>query len=169
MSKVWSEGEAVQKVAVALIPKYHSELADARLMYVFVSEASTDKNGRQVPGKSRRITGFLEWALDCDFVIEIAADVWKTLDADQRTALVDHYLERCTGEEDEETGEMTWKLREPDVSEFQTILERHGAWHDQLTGFVSVAQKIDISFLSTDSLQEADQETNGSSDLLQST
>ena len=59
-------------------------------------------------------------------------------------ALVDHLLERCTGEEDEKTGDMKWSIREPEVQEFATILRRHGAWHIGLTSFVEVAQSIEL-------------------------
>jgi hypothetical protein len=42
---------------------------------------------------------------------------------------------------------MTWVIREPDVHEFSSILRRHGAWTEDLTGFVSVAQSVDLSFM----------------------
>jgi hypothetical protein len=143
MPKVYSSAESVESIAGGLIPNYHPELATARIMYVFVSEAS-QKGGRDVLGKARKLAGLQEWALEKDFIVEVALDKWNELSEPQRTALTDHLLERCFGEEDEKTSEMKWTLREPDVQEFSTILERHGAWHDSLVGFITVAQSLNI-------------------------
>ena len=79
-----------------------------------------------------------------DFVIEVAQNRWNELSPKQQQALVDHLLERCTGEEDEKSGEMKWQIREPEVQEFATILRRHGAWHPGLVSFVEVAQNIEL-------------------------
>ena len=46
--------------------------------------------------------------------------------------------------EDEETGEMKWTMRSPDVTEFTSILNRHGAWNNELVGLVEVAQRLNI-------------------------
>lgn len=143
MPKTYDTAESVSAIAQGLLPNYHAELATARIMYVFVDTASS-KGGREMPGKVRKFSGFLEWALERDFVVEIASDKWNDLTDRQRTALVDHLLECCTGEEDEKTGEMKWQVREPNVQEFETILQRHGAWNESLTGFISVAQSINL-------------------------
>jgi hypothetical protein len=144
MAKEWSEAEdTVGTIAGGLIPNYHAELASARIKYVFVSEASM-KGGHEQYGRVKKVSGFLEWAIECDFLIEVALDKWNELEAHQRTALVDHLLERCTGEEDEKSGDMKWKIREPDVQEFASILDRYGAWHTSLAGFVSVAKRVNL-------------------------
>ena len=144
MPKVYSEAETVEQIAGNLIPMFHPHLATARISYTFVDKAS-NKGGRPVPGSVKKITGLMEYHLERDFIIEVAADQWGTFSETQRRALVDHLLERCYGEEDEDGGgDMKWSLREPDVSEFSTILRRHGAWTAELAGFVSVAKQIDI-------------------------
>jgi hypothetical protein len=144
MPKEWTEADdSVGTIAGGLLPNYHAELVSARIKYVFVSEASK-KGGHDLYGRVKRVSGFLEWAIECDFLIEVALDKWNELETHQRTALVDHLLERCTGEEDEKTGNMRWKLREPDVQEFSSILDRHGAWHNSLAGFVSVAKRVNL-------------------------
>lgn len=139
----YDEAESVRDIAAGLIPNFHPELASARIMYVFCDKAGT-KGGRELLGKVRKFSGLLEWALEMDFVIEVPVDKWNDLSDSQRSALVDHLLERATGEEDEQTGDMKWKVREPDVQEFSSILQRHGAWNESLTGFVSVAKEVDI-------------------------
>lgn len=143
MPKEYYAAETVESIAGGLIPNYHAELAGARIMFTFVSEASK-KNGKEVLGTSKKLSGFNEWALEADFVILVAQDKWNELTENQRMALVDHLLERCTGEEDENSGEMRWKMRDPDVQEFSTILHRHGAWNEDLQGFASMAASINL-------------------------
>jgi hypothetical protein len=157
MPKVYALAESVQAVAQTIIPIYHPELATARIIYVFVEKASM-KNGRPVLGKSKKVTGSLEFLLEADFMIEIALDQWNELTPKQRQALTDHLLERCTGEEKEEDASMVWNIREPDVNEFMSILQRHGAWNDALSGFVSVAQQVNVDSLVDGVMTEAGQE-----------
>ena len=149
MGKIYSEAETFEAMAQHLIPMYHPELATARIRYLAVDKASS-KNGRPIPGKVRRISGALEYLIECDFLIEVALDQWNEMNEAQRQALVDHLLERCTGEEDNQTGDMKWTTREPDVAEFTAILRRHGAWNDELMGFASVAKTVDIDGLVED-------------------
>ena len=146
MPRVFSEAESVESLAKGLIPNYHPELVDARIMYVFVDKASK-KGGKELWGKAQKVAGVWEWAVEKDFVLTIPADKWMTLEESQKTALVDHLLERCTGEDDEKTGETKWMVREPDVQEFSNILERYGAWHADLERFVMVSKEVDISHI----------------------
>jgi len=154
MAKTYSTAESAEAVAQHLIPLYHPELATARIKYISVDKGST-KNGKAVGGKIRRISGSLEYLLECDFLVEIALDVWNEKSEAQRQALMDHLLERCTGEEDEQTGDMKWTTREPDVAEFTAILRRHGAWNDDLAGFTTVAKTVDIDGLVDDVVSAA--------------
>jgi hypothetical protein len=154
MAKIYGNAENVESLAQRLIPKFHSELIDARIRYLFINEGSK-KGGRPVLGKVRKISGALEFLLDTDFLIEIALDSWNDLSEQQRAALVDHLLERCYGEEDEKSGEMKWTVREPDVQEFSSILQRHGVWNENLTGFVSIAQTLKIDALVADVVSSA--------------
>lgn len=154
MSRIWNDaGDTVGKIASALIPNYHPELATARMMYMFVDKASK-KGGRPVMGKAKKITGFMEYLAEADFLIEVPLDIWNDLSEAARTALVDHLLESCTGVEGDD-GTMKWTGREPDVQEYSTILDRYGAWNEQLVGFVSVAKRVQLDL---DEEEEAEQE-----------
>lgn len=144
MPRLYGNAELVEEVANRLLPTYHSELATARIQYVFVDKASK-KNGKAVLGKSRRVSGVLEFILQKDFLIEVALDEWNAATDRQRTALVDHLLENCTGIEDQENGgAMKWTMRQPDVNEYTSILHRHGAWTNDLQGMIEVAQRLNI-------------------------
>lgn len=124
--------ESVKRVSEDLIRKHHSELASARFMYIFRSKSSK-KGGVPVPGKVRKLGGWTQFALEADFMMEIGLDMWNNMQANRREALIDHLLSHCIGEEDEQTGDMKWKIRPPDVQEFPEVAERHGAWTDALS------------------------------------
>lgn len=154
MAKVYSTAESAEAVAQHLIPLYHPELATARIKFISVDKGAV-KNGKIVPGKTRRISGAMEYLLECDFLIEIAMDSWNEKTESQRHAMMDHLLERLTGEEDEKSGEMKWTTREPDVEEFTSILRRHGAWNDDLASFATVAKTVDVDSLVEDVVSSA--------------
>ena len=155
MAKMYGEAELVESYAKKLIGPFHPELATARIKYIFVDKGSI-KSGRPVFGKVRKISGALEYLTQLDFLVEIALDHWNELTEQQRTALVDHLLERCWGEESEEdSGAFKWSIREPDVQEFGSILQRHGVWNDSLGGFVSIAKKIKVDDLVDDVVSSA--------------
>ncbi len=141
MPQVYATAESVQELAQTLIGQYHDHLATARIKYVF-KEKSGKKGGRVVPGKPRKISGVLEFLLEADFLIEVGLDWWNDASSEARTALVDHLLECCHGEEDEKTGAMKWSLRDPDVHEFPTILRRRGSWNKELEELVEVSKEV---------------------------
>lgn len=142
MPRIFDEAEAVESIAKGLIANYHPHLAEARILYAYVDKASK-KGGRELLGKVQKVSGWQEWALEKDFFILVPLDKWNDLTEAQRTALVDHLLERCAGEEQDDNS-MRWMVRDPDVQEFTSILRRHGVWHSDLVDFVSVAQEINL-------------------------
>lgn len=160
MSAEYSAAESVQSIAQSLMATYHPELATARIAYLFIDRVPK-KGGRELLGKSVKVSGRWQELTELDFCIEVALPKWQELTDDQKTALVDHLLERCSGEENEEDGSYKWTLREPDVQEFSTILQRHGIWNEALTGFVQVAQSLNIAQIvreETGESVEADEE-----------
>jgi Putative phage metallopeptidase len=144
MPKDYVDAESVEALAQQILPTFHAELADAKIKYYFVSEHSM-KGGRAIAGKARKLSGAAQFlAGGFNFAIEVAMDLWNNMSEAEKRASIDHLLEYCTGEEDEENGEMKWTMREPDVKEFSTILRRHGAYNPDLVGLVQVAQGITI-------------------------
>jgi len=156
MAKTYSKSETIESIAQSLIPSYHPELANARIEYLFMDQTAK-KGGHDVYGKAQRVSGKWEHLTELDFVIEVSEPAWGDMTDDQRRALVDHLLESCTGEEDEKSGEMRWSIREPDVKEYSTILRRHGIWNASLSGFVQVAQEIELDNI-IEEVEEEDSE-----------
>jgi hypothetical protein len=144
MPKDYQDAETVEAMANSILPTFHAELIEAKIKYYYVSE-HTVKGGRAICGKARKLSGAAQFlAGGYNFAIEVALDLWNAMPDTQRRATIDHLLEYCTGEEDEESGEMKYTMREPDVKEFSTILRRHGAYNDDLIGLVQVAHSIHI-------------------------
>ncbi len=141
-SEKYTDATLVEDFAKRLIPNNHPELATANIRYIFRIEAA-QKSGRPVKGTVRKVSGVMQYITGLDFIVEIALDQWNGLAVQTREALVDHLLERCTGEEDPEDAgaPMKWKLRSPDVEEFASILRRHGAWNEDLQAFVGVVDR----------------------------
>jgi hypothetical protein len=128
---LWGGMEAVEEIAMKLIPKHHPELASARFKFVCRDKAAK-KHGELVRGKAYKMSRMYEYLVGCDFVIEVALETWNDLNTNQRIALVDHLLAHCVGTEDEKTGSMKWSVRPPEIQEFPEVAERNGQWHEGL-------------------------------------
>lgn len=130
--------ETVERMAKDLISNYHPHLTEARIKYICRNRAAR-RGGNLVPGNVYKMSGKFEYLVGHDFVVEVALEVWNDLSPNQRTALIDHLLSRCVGEEDEEDGSTKWRLIPPEVQEFPEVAERHGRWND---GLVSLGNSL---------------------------
>lgn len=177
MTVTFSLAPEVAKIGRQLLAKNHdSALQDERIEYLFRSEAATS-NGRTVWGKARKVTGLNAFLASPDpasgpcteetpdveqfFVIEIAYDVWATLTAKQKIALVDHELSHLkVGMNDK--GEIVLSLRAHDLEEFEDVVKRHGLWKKDVEHFAKVAaDQLNL-------LEQGEQEEEGSSDCCES-
>lgn len=120
-------------IAQSLIERYHPRLQDARIGFVFRSEAPVSQ-GRQVMAKAARVSDKMkavmesQGARDIDFVIWIAFDVWQNLGSLRREALIDHELYHCVYDPVEHKA----SIRAHDFEEFHEVVERHGLWTSDL-------------------------------------
>lgn len=118
----WEEAsKEVIHIAQDLVEKYHPFLMDARIGFVFRSEAQVSQ-GRATVGKVSKISDKMRPVLDLDFLIWIAKDVYEKLDAERRRAVIDHELTHIT------MGNTGLTLRHHDIEEFHSIIERYGLW-----------------------------------------
>ncbi len=123
--------DAGEEIAHDLIRKHHPHLLTAKIKYMCRDRASK-KSGVPVAGVVTKNSPKLTFLTDFDFVMDVALEVWNILEPKQRIALIDHLLTRCTGEEEEESGEMKWGIIPPQVQEFSEVAQRHGRWNDGL-------------------------------------
>lgn len=144
MAKEYFETETLGQMAQELIKTYHPELLTAKIKYLWVTEGTT-KGAQKVYGTASKVSPVVKLLTGFDFIIIMAMDFWKELDATQQQAALDSKLECCTGKEDEKTGEMTWVIRQPDILVHTDTVRRWGAWQDSLVAFVSVAKELDLN------------------------
>lgn len=114
--------------------KYRPDLLDAKFGCIF-REKAQKSNGEQIVGKVTKMSDKYRPLLeeDYDFIMEIGADAWTELSDYEREAWIDHLLQHCVGEEDDDTGETDFKTRRPEIIAFSDTLDRHGVdWNDNL-------------------------------------
>lgn len=143
MPTIYSNAETAEAIATRIIPNAHPHLGTARIKYVF-RDVAAKEGGKPLGGKARKISGINEFLIGCDFVIEVAYDLWNGMGDEQREALIDHLLTYCFGEEDEKDpgAGMKWSIRRPDVKEFTEVLNRRGKWNEGLGEFVDAAKAL---------------------------
>lgn len=131
----WRADDEVDEIAKELIEKHHQDLLEEDVVFLMRSKAAKS-DGRAVLGTASKLSEKQRTLMGSDalFVIEIAADEWKSLGKLQRIALVDHELCHCTVEETEKDGyvERKAKIRQHDLEEFYDIVRRYGAWKDDI-------------------------------------
>lgn len=139
---LYAYSDTLGSLAGQLIPNYHPELVTARIAYLFLDKAV--KSGSQlIGGKAYKVSGKWEFMTNLDFVIEVSLPYWREASEEKRTAIMDHLLEYCSAEEQED-GSMKWLVRKPDLVEFSTVVGRNGAWNDAVENFVTLAQDLDV-------------------------
>ncbi len=127
----------VEAIAGVLIPEFHKELAKANIAYV-MKEKSTSRG--PAPGAKASKFGALERFLTgIDFAVVVLWESWHTMDLVTRVAMVDHFLERCNVDDNE-----NFVIMKPDVQEFNCIVNRWGPWQDNLGAFLRAAQQTDM-------------------------
>lgn len=117
--------EVLVDMAAELIRAHHPWLQDAKIGFMYRSEASGTGRHKTI-GHARKVSEDLRVFLDFDFIIWIAADYFVGCSPEQRRALVDHELCHCYGDDGE------WKIRKHDFEEFHAVIQRHGLWDDSL-------------------------------------
>lgn len=147
MSVTYSPAPQVESIAGKLILKHHDHLADVGVEYVFRSEHA-ERHGHVVLGKARKVSGLNAFLVhratgvvsdDPFFVIEIAQDLWSVFNSTEREALIDHELSHCRTQINKE-GELQLIVVEPDVAEFNAVIERRGLWRPNLASFLKAAK-----------------------------
>lgn len=110
-------------IARSVIDSYHPHLRNARIGFLFRSEAPIS-GGKVTLSKAKLVTAEMRVYADYDFLIWLAKNYYMSMTEEQRTALIDHELCHCRYDEDEEKA----SLRGHDVEEFNEILQRYGFW-----------------------------------------
>jgi hypothetical protein len=136
----YDEAKEVAKLAKFLIPKHHPNLATASIGYLFKNKTVL-KGGKAVVASIKRCDAMLKHLTSYDYIMTVSYSSWNNLTDKQKVAVTDHELSHCQVEEDEETGELSYKLISHDFEDFYAILDRHGLYMDDLKDLKKVAKK----------------------------
>ena len=93
-------------------------------------------------GKMKKASPIETCLSEAEFFLIIDEVTWKSISVKQKMALIDHEL--CHLEEITKEDGPKWVLRTHSVEEFTEILERHGAWKEDLQEFVEKAKQIEL-------------------------
>lgn len=153
---VFSDAPEVSEIARRLCEEHHPHVLRHRLECIFRSRHQK-KLRSQVWATARVVRGreaFLatspdrraeiadelgeDWPLDF-FLIEVALDIWETLNDREKVALIDHEL--CHLTETDEDPPLP-SSRGHDLEEFAAVVDRHGLWEPSLREF---ATSVDLA------------------------
>jgi hypothetical protein len=130
--ELWKANTEIHDQVMALIGKYHPDLAlVAEEIVVIFREKASKSGGQVVLGSSKRAPAIANALAgeDYKFILEIGADQWENeLTARQREALLDHLLTACRCEEDPKSGELKLTVARPDITAYRENVERYGMW-----------------------------------------
>jgi len=122
MATEWTEASSdVIHTAQRLIAKYHPNLLEANIAFVFRDKAQKSGNAF-VFGQASKVSDKQKPFMNYDFMIWLSEEDYSRADSSVREALIDHELSHCGGHPGE------WKMLHHDFEEFTAIIERHGLW-----------------------------------------
>ena len=127
----WKASDEVQDKIRSLISTHHTHLIDiSDGVIVIFKEKASKKGGKPIFGRTTKAPALITLLSEREykFVIEIGGDIWSALSDKEQTALLDHQLCFIGAEEIEQTGDMAYFLKEPDIYYFSEEVERNGSW-----------------------------------------
>ncbi len=127
-----------------LIRTHHHDLATANIRLLCTNK-EIKSGGRPRPGKVQKASPLLNFLTrsekqveGADFIFLISLPLWNDADRVYRTAILDELLMSIEAKENEETGEMKFSIVGPQVSTSAELIERYGAYTDDLRDLQSV-------------------------------
>lgn len=119
-----------------------------RVALVFRHGLKRNRDGQLVLGKCKKV-GALDQEFEAfDFIIILNQEAWKTLSAEQRTALMHHELCHAAIAEDpngntkkDARNRTCFRVRKHDIEEFGEVINHHGCYKQDLENFVATAMR----------------------------
>ena len=131
-----------------LVKAHHAHLAEANIAVAWRKNWKEDKDGKLVLGKMQKASDLSRELVEYDAVMLLNMEAWDELDANQRTALVDHelhHLEVAKNDDGvvkrDERDRIVYRIRRHDIEEFRAIVARYGCYKSDLRDFVEAAME----------------------------
>lgn len=116
--------ESVLKLAARLVDQHHGRLAEAKISYV-MRNGTWRKKGEAVDADVSVVSGANRFEMDKHFRVTINAELWEKANENTRLYILDKQLSRCWRDETA-TGDVRWSLRDYQIKEFTSLINRHG-------------------------------------------
>lgn len=129
--------ESGQDMLADLIRKHHHHLASVNILLLNTNK-EIKTGGRPRMGKVQKATPLVKYLSSkvgddgADILITVSQTMWNDAKDIERRAALDHLLTCIEAEEDEESGDLKLKVVAPPVAAFSEIIERYGAFSDEL-------------------------------------
>ena len=139
----WKASQDLHDELKVLIGSHHPWLIDiADDIVVIFKEKCSRVGNKPVLGKTSKAPKILEVLGEraYAFVIELADDMFRLMNDDQKIALLDSLLCEIAAEEDETNGERKYSLRAPDIQYYDAEIERHGHWKKEVFDAISASE-----------------------------
>jgi len=133
----------VKKMADKLIDKYHGNLREAKIIYLFRDKPLKSKGKVQL-GKATKVSGKYNAVTGADFLIEISEPHFWDMEHKKQVALIDHELSHCFIDI-----EGNRSILNHDFEGFNSVLKRYGFWHDDLQQMKKNLQQMQLPFEKT--------------------
>lgn len=127
------QNDEAKEIAEGMIPKFHRHLTAADIGYFFVKkavDADEDMTG-DVVAKVKKAPPHIRHFQGMDFMIFFYDGYWEVMNKFQRRAVVDHELEHCWIDDG------TWEIRDHDLIEFRSIINRHPHFNASFAKLIS--------------------------------
>lgn len=138
------------RIMESLIDKHHEHLADAKIAIAWRFGWKPDVDGRVKLSSVKKGSDLDRELHDFDFVVCLNHEVWNesSFREEQMQAAIDHALCRMEVSKDsagqpriDENNRTVYRLRQPDIQEFQEVISRHGLWTADLERFAGAVQQ----------------------------
>jgi hypothetical protein len=122
----YREDKKIDETAAKIISNFKFPVEPMIKYLKLISDKST------YLGKCSLATGKWKYLIDKEFVIEVWEKWWEGATDSQKEALLFHELSHIDYK-DNDDGEVTWRIKDHDVEEFNEVAKRYGDWNGELT------------------------------------
>ncbi len=136
----FDKSETVEALAKDLIRKYHPELANLEIVYLWKNKLMV-KGGKEVIAQITKASALIKSLTHYDVIVIVSYPAFNQLTDKQQRACIDHELSHVLIEEDI-AGNPKIQIVAHDVEEFGSVIERHGLYMSDLVMLGRVVQSV---------------------------
>ena len=136
-TEFWKAGEDVHKMASAVLMGMMEDrtelgLLDPDEIVIIMRDGDMPPKWGLVPGKIKKVGKDLPILTDKNYnykyMFEICGGTWNSMTEESRRGLLYHLFCHVDISENENSGEVNYKLRKPPIVAFPEELEKYGMW-----------------------------------------